>query len=202
MGFNVRLLGIFFCVLLIVSCLQVDTDIRLKRNGRVDAMLNYHLSADIADFGRGFGFEEPWCLPLSEKDFIQQSLRISGVTIKKYKFRSNPDGSSLISVKLQADSIMSLSSFLNLDMKVDEQDGNSTFTLRMPIDGDIRRKEGDLALQMRESMGDASFLFRFRPAVRPHSTTAGIISGHEAQLEIMMGDLLNGKMPSAWVVSW
>jgi len=201
MGFNVRLLGLFLCVLLIASCLRVDTDIRLKRNGRVSAILNYTLSADIADFGRGFGSEEPWFLPLSEKDFIQRSLRSPGVTVKKYKFSSNSDGSSFIHVKLQADSIMSLSAFLNLDMRIDEQVGNGTFTLRMP-NVDIRQEEGDLASLMRKSVGDASFLFRFRPVVKPHSATSGIISGHEARLEIMMRDLLSGKTPPTWVVAW
>lgn len=109
--------------LILSSCLRLETIIRLKKNGTATARLIYTIAPEMADFGRGFGSDEPWPLPLTEKDFKQQALRVGGVDVVRYRTYKLADESERIDVKLAADSFESIASYLDLDFEIERGEG-------------------------------------------------------------------------------
>ena len=189
-------------ILFLTSCLHLETDIRLNKNGSVELSLTYTITQETADFGRGFGSDEPWPLPLTEKDFRQQSLRVPGVELKRYHVYTISDGSERIDVRLKADSMESLSDYLDLDISLrgDIDSGSLVFTL--PIAEDYSDADSGIREAIDSIIGDSLFRFSFRPPAKPESSEPGIIDGRTAVLEITLSDILYGRAPVTWEVSW
>jgi len=184
------------------SCLDLETGIRLKKDGSTDASLTYIFNSDTVDFGRDFGSDEPWAFPLTEKDFIQQSLRVPGVELKRYRVHTTSGGSEEINVRLKADSIESLSSYLGLSITVQYHDRGGTMLFSMPSVDNYNRADTQFRDNTEKIIGDSSFRFSFRPPVSPKESQPGSISGNSAVLELSLIDILRGENPETWIVSW
>ena len=196
------LLFSFLSVLLLSSCLHVDTDIKLKKDGSAEASISYTFSPDSVDFGRGFGADEPWPFPLTEKDFTQQSLRISGVKLKSYRVHTESDGSERIDVKLKAESLSCLSEYLGMDLTVTERDGDGTMVFTLPSTYSISAADPQSLEEIENIIGDSSFRLSFKPPSSPEVSEPGRIERNTAVLELTLSDILQGKSPDSWVVSW
>ncbi len=199
---NLLLTFLVVPTLLLVSCLDLDTDIRLKKDGSVDTVLIYNLSAETVDFGRGFGSDEPWPLPLTEKDFQQQALRVPGVELKRYTVRSNSDGSENIQIKIKADSLESLSEYLNLDITLQGGSESGSLLFNIPAADDYLNGDPDIREALDAIIGDSLFRFSFTPPSKPENSEPGTISGKTAFLEIPFSDILHRRAPQTWVVDW
>ncbi len=126
---SATIISVFF----LNSCLDLSTDFRLRKDGSVDVSLTYVLSPETADFGRGFGSDEPWPLPLTEKDFQQQSLRVQDVEVRKYSSKILSDGTEEIEVVLRAATLDALSSYLDLDMELVGNVDSGTLIFNIPV---------------------------------------------------------------------
>ena len=193
------------CLLVVVSltsCLDVETSIRLDRNGTVETSLLYEMDAETAGFGRGFGADEPWPFPLTEKDFLQQSLRRPGTAVRRYRTGSESDGTEWIRIDLASESVESLSAYLGLDMTVENTEKGGRMVLAFPVAESWDSAEAEL----REAIGalaeETSFSFRFRPPYRPADAGVGRIDGRWAVFETSLSDLLSSGSPVEWTVSW
>ncbi len=193
---------IFIPVFFLYSCLDLETDIRLKKDGSADASLTYNFSSDSVDFGRAFGSDEPWPFPLTEKDFIQQSLRVPGVELKGYRVQKGSDGSEVINIRLKADSIESLSSYLGLSITVQFRDGGGTMLFSIPSVDNYHRADTQFRENIEKIIGDSTFILSFRPPVSPVESQPGRIDGKSAVLELSLIDLLRRETPETWMVSW
>ena len=183
----------------LTSCFDVQTEIRMKRNGSVTAQLRYTLTAQAAQFGRGFGADEPWMLPLTEKDFLQQSTLVPGTRVDKYRVTQGEDGSETVQIRLEADSLESLGQYLGMDMAYDAQ--GKSFELF------LKGSEEEIPTSMEEEwletlMRDIQFGFRFRPPASPTSVNFGTLDKQWAELNFTIGDLLDETLPESWVVNW
>lgn len=189
-------------LVLITSCLDVDTDIRLKKDGTADVYLTYSFSPGAADFGRGFGADEPWPFPLTEKDFNQQALRVGGVDVRRYRVRHDSDGGEQINVRLKADSIESLSAYLGMNFEIRDTESGSSMVFTLPS----AENYGDADIHFRENLekiiGNSTFRISFRPPSAPSASEPGLIDGKSAVLEVPLQALLQQKGPETWVVSW
>jgi len=189
-------------VFLITSCLDIDTDIRLKKDGSADVFLKYSFSPDSADFGRGFGADEPWPFPLTEKDFEQQALRVDGVAVRRYRVHHDSDGGEQINVRLKADSIESLSSYLGMDFEIRKSGNGSTMVFNLPSAGNYEKSDPGFRENLEKIIGDSSFRISFRPPSAPITSEPGIIDGRSAVLELPLLDLLQQKNAETWLISW
>jgi len=197
-----RLLLFVLPIFFLISCLDINTEIILKNEGSSRVSLSYVFESDFADFGRGFGADEPWPFPLTEKDFIQQSLRFPGVELKRYRVHIESDGRERIDVKLDADTLENLSLYLGINMEMQTSNDGGTFVMAIPSAEDY----ADSDLQFRESLekiiGDSSFTISIRPPSAPSRSNPGKIDGKSAVLELSLIDLLNNTTPENWVVNW
>jgi hypothetical protein len=198
----IRVSGLILCSLMMVSCLKIDTDIQLKRNGSAEAVLEYDFQSDAAAFGRGFGADEPWPLPLTEKDFIQRTLSVPGVELKKYRVKSREGAGDLISVYLEAESLEALSAYLDLDISWEVRDGGGIMTLVLPSPGTGAALDAVMDELLAGAAGDTSFRFSFRPPKKPTSVSPGGVSGRTAVFEISLRSLLTPGNPESWTVAW
>jgi hypothetical protein len=202
MKFKLQLSGLILILSLLSSCLRVETGINLKKDGSVSVTLEYTLSGEIADFGRGFGSDEPWFLPLTEKDFIQQTLRHPGVKLKSYKDSTSSAGDETIKVELESGSMEELAAFLDLDMTVEERDGGGTFTLTIPSFPPAPEGSEGIDGLVEKAAENSSFLFSFDPPKSIRTSTPGTIKKGEAVFEILLIDVLSVKTPAVWTVTW
>jgi len=200
-----RRLAIFLaCVwaLFSSSCLRLETVIRLKRNGVVTAKLVYTIAPEMADFGRSFGSDEPWPLPLTEKDFEQQALRVDGVEVTGYRTHKLADESERIIVKLAASSIESIASYLALDFVIEKQKRGDSLVFTIPLVADYESADGERREILDKIAGESVFRFVFEPPSKPISVFPGEIDGRKAVLEISLRELLYKEAPETWEVRW
>lgn len=199
-GFSV--LAIIVTVLSLNSCLSLDTEIKLRKDGTVDAILTYVISPDAADFGRGFGSDEPWPLPLTEKDFQQQSLKNPDVELRRYRNRISSEGIESIEVKLKAESIEALVRYLGIDLEITQANNSGTLVLKIPVTDEYENADEDTRRILDEVAGSSVFSFSFQPPSSPSSVNIGLIDRRKAIVEFSLIDLLNGNGPDSWEVSW
>jgi len=193
---------VLISVFLITSCLDVETDIRLKKDGTVDVSLTYSFSPESADFGRGFGADEPWPFPLTEKDFEQQALRVGGVEVRRYRVHHDSDGGEQIDVRLKADSIESLSSYLGMDFEIRNSGNGSTMLFTLPVAENYEGADPGFRENLENVIGNSTFSISFRPPSAPVESEPGYIDGRSAVLELPLLDILQKKHAETWVVSW
>lgn len=199
---TILLLILLFTVIIFTSCLDIETNIRLKKDGSADASIIYLFNSDSADFGRAFGSDEPWPFPLTEKDFVQQSLRFPGVELRRYRVQKAPDGSEEILVRLKADSLESLSSYLGLSIAVQYSDDGGSILLSIPSADNYNQADSQFRNNIESIIGNSTFRFSFQPPVSPEESHPGSINGKTAVLEISLIDLLRNEAPDSWSVSW
>jgi len=189
--------------LIMSSCLRLDTIIRLRRDGTVMARLIYTIAPEMVDFGRSFGSDEPWPLPLTEKDFEQQALRVGGVDVVRYRVRKLADGSERIDVKLVADSFGSIANYLALDFDIaDSQDGGGSLIFTLPLVDGYEKADEERREIFDTIAGESAFKFNFEPPSKPVSVFPGEIDGRRAVLEVSLRELLYNEAPRTWEVSW
>ena len=188
--------------LMMTSCLDLQTNIRLTGDGEVTAKITYVFNEDSAGFGRGFGSDEPWPLPLTEKDFRQRQLRHPGVDIKSYKANTRRDGGEEIEVRLKSESLDDLAAYLDMDFSLEGTPKNGSFVLRIP-EMTAYAETTDATREAFEKLTRGmAFHFRFRPPGRPTESRNGSIEGRYASFDITMTEILSGETPSHWSVSW
>jgi len=193
---------VLISVFLFTSCLDIETDIRLKKDGSADAYLKYSFSPGSADFGRGFGADEPWPFPLTEKDFEQQALRIDGVEVRRYRIHNDSDGGEQINIRLKADSIESLSSYLGMDFEIRDSDNGSSMIFTLPFTDNYEKADPRFRENLEKIIGDSTFRISFRPPSAPVESEPGFIDGRSAVLEVSLLHLLQRNKAETWVVSW
>jgi hypothetical protein len=188
--------------LMMTSCLDLQTNIRLTGDGEVSAKITYIFNEDSAGFGRGFGSDEPWPLPLTEKDFRQRQLRYPGVDIQSYKANTRRDGGEEIEVRLKSESLDALAAYLDMDFYLEGTAKSGSFVLRIP-DMTTYAETTDVTREVFEKLTRGMvFHFRFRPPGRPTESRNGSIEGRYASFDITMTEILSGETPSRWSVSW
>jgi hypothetical protein len=202
MKFKLQIAGLIIIVITFISCLRVDAGINLRKNGSVSVALEYTLSANISDFGRSFGSDEPWFLPLTEKDFVQQTLRHPGVKLKSYKNSISTTGDETIKVELDSGSMEELAAFLDLEMTVEEGDGGGSFTLRFPSFPPVPEGNDEIDLLLEKAAENSFFTFSFNPPMKIKTSSPGIIEDGNAVIEVSLKDIFSEDAPAVWMVSW
>ncbi|VDB01014.1 hypothetical protein S1OALGB6SA_2108 [Olavius algarvensis spirochete endosymbiont] len=188
--------------LFLTSCLRLETIIRLKKNGAVTTRLVYVIAPEMVDFGRSFGSDEPWPLPLTEKDFKQQALRVGGVVVVRYRTHKLADGSERIDVKIVADSFEDISNYLALDFDIERQGERGSLIFTLPDVDDYEKADTERREILDAFAEKSTFRFSFKPPAKPISVLPGEIDGRTASFEISLWELLYNKAPKTWEVHW
>jgi len=188
--------------LVLSSCLELETIIRLKKNDTVTTRLVYTIAPELADFGRGFGSDEPWPLPLTKKDFDQQALRVEGVEIVRYRAHKLADESERIDVKLAAKSLDNIANYLALDFDIEREGEGGSFVFTLPLVNGYEKTDEERREIIDAITEDFVFRFSFEPPSKPVSVFPGEIEGKTATLEVSLQELLYNKAPEVWKVNW
>ena len=147
-----------------------------------------------------FGSDEPWPLPLTEKDFMLQTVRNGDVRLKRYKSRRLSDGSEKILVKLEAQSINAAMDFLGLEINKTVKNDSQTLKLILPHIA-LEAKESTMAFY-RLTLTDSVFTLRLKPPSRPREVAGGRIDGSSGVFSISMEDLVFSSESQTWAISW
>ncbi|OQX28921.1 MAG: hypothetical protein B0D92_06445 [Spirochaeta sp. LUC14_002_19_P3] len=185
------LLGIF------VSCLDVKAELSIKRNGRVDIALEYLLTKEFAEFGRGFGADDPWPLPITEKDFILQTIRHEGVKLKRYRLRQSADGEERVLVQLEAESVEAMRDFLGWDIVTEGDSKSGLLRIILPP---VRSEAAEL-LNLLPELKQSEFELRVKLSGMK-TVTGGEMEGSAAVFRTSPGELLTLNQSPYWEVSW
>ena len=202
---HTRVLGIAIILLgtlVMSSCLELQTNIRLTGDGKVSADITYLFNKASADFGRGFGSDEPWPLPVTEKDFRQRQLSCPGVEVKTYRTKTRRDGREEIDVRLKSESLDALAAYLDMDFHLEGTVKDGSFVLKVPEITAYTETTDDIREVFEKLTDGMVFQFRFRPPNRPMDSQNGSIEGRYAIFNITMNEILSGEIPSQWSVSW
>ncbi len=201
--FKLHSLYAVFCIVgmtTFVSCLDMETEMNMRKSGEVDVILKYFLDSDIAEFGRGFGADDPWPLLLTEKDFMLQTIRNEGVKLVRYRFRRISDGRDRITVKLHAVSVESLMSFLDWDVKIEGNTDSGSLEIVLPdysrgLNEETRKILVDL-------IGESNFVLRIKPPGKPVKIVGGDIQGTTGVFIQSLTDLVFSDELNSWQIAW
>lgn len=192
-----------FCLLTLSffsSCLDINANILIRRNGTVDLELEYIMEAQGAEFGRGFGADDPWPLPLTEKDFRLATLRHPGISLQDYQSKSISEDRERIRVKLRAESFQTLSEYLGWDMIFENRESSQVLEIRVAaINPQVRHDTRDM---LKSLIGDSRFSIRIKGFGKPESVNGGQIEGSTALFSNTLSSLVFLTEPLLWSVSW
>ncbi len=195
-SFTTNVLALF----ILSSCLSIEADINIRKNGKVEMNLEYQFDRKWADFGRGFGADEPWLLPLTEKDFMLQTVRNGDVRLKRYQSRRLSDGGEKILVELEAQSVKAAMDFLGWEMTKTVKNDSQTLALTLPPVA-LEAKESAIAFY-KLALTDSVFNLRIKPPSSPNEVSGGRIEGSSGVFSISMEDLVFSNESQIWTVSW
>lgn len=191
--------GLVF-IMALTSCLDMEAELLMKKSGEVDVRLEYLFDSDGARFGRGFGADEPWPLPLTEKDFRLQTLRHEGVHLKRYRSRRLSDGSESITVRLQARSIQAVMDFFDWEIKTDGNAASGSLEIVLPA---VNPQLKDETREILESVIDGSdFVLRVKTPRKPKTVEGGEKEKASGIFRLSLGDLVFSPEPVTWAITW
>ncbi len=201
--FKLHSLPVMFCIVVMttfLSCLNIETEMNMRKNGEVDVILKYYLNSDIAEFGRGFGADDPWPLLLTEKDFMLQTIRNEGVKLVSYRFRRLSDGRDRIIVKLHAVSVEKLMSFLDWDVKIEGNTDSGSLEIALP---DYSRELNEATRKILvDLIGESSFVLKIKPPGKPVKIVGGDIQGTTGVFIQSLADLVFSDESHSWQIAW
>jgi hypothetical protein len=102
-----RLILILAAVLLLCSCIGVDSKMTIRSDGSGTLELTYRISQAVADLGRSGADKGPLPLPVTREDFERGIAGVQGVTLKSISRTENETDITIRAV-LGFDSVDSL----------------------------------------------------------------------------------------------
>ena len=115
-------------LLILTSCLSIDTEINLNENGSGTAHFNYSVSTLAADIGKIDIKNEVLPFPILKEDFDNAALRAGGIEILVYTL--SDDGSRYyIDSDISFDNLDSLSNFTGIQFQRIDSGNNSLLTV-------------------------------------------------------------------------
>ena len=196
------LVPVILLTALLSSCLDIDTTLELNRRGEMTAKITYILDGRVADYGRGFGADDPWPFPLTERDFRLKAQMNDGVRLKRYKTGIEQDGSETVTALIKADSVRAMSAYLGLNIEVASDGQSGSLSIRLPGEGEYAEASPETREAVDRLAAASTMRFSVRPPSRPVEAEAGTINGRTVDFEVPLLDILYGKAPDELKVSW
>ena len=187
---------------LITSCLDITADVEIRPSGGVFTTVQYTLPGKIAEFGRGFGADEPWPLPLTEKEFRRLALRREGVELRRYRVKTRGDQGDVVRVTLHAEDFAAMAGFFGWNGKLlsDENGGELKFVFPPPEDLAGLGTEDREVLE--SLLAEGRFELRVKPPGKPKTVQGGSREGRRAVFTLNFSDVLTAESSPAWSVRW
>ncbi len=193
---------LFFVTLGMSSCLDVHTFLKVDSNGGVTAEISYTLDKEIADYGRGFGSDEPWPFPLTERDFRQKTLMVEGTLLKKYRTRTGEDGREIITVTIVSDSAEAMGECIGIPLSIESEGNSGSLTILFPQDSRYAQASAESREAVDALVSDSTVSFTIQTPSKPLDAGTGTIDRRQAEITFRLDDLLYGRGPANWTVSW
>lgn len=190
--------------LLFFSCLDVRTEIKMSKQGKVDTVLVYEMDRQAAGFGRGFGADEPWPFPLTERHFRTRAVQVPGTVVKSYRTKTGKDSKETVRVKLRSESLEDLGRYLGIDFQLSQEGRRGRFIMTLPLPAAYEGYEP--GTETRETLegllGSSSLTFRFAPPFSPKQVNDGFIDRRFAEVSFPLKNFLDGGRSIEWIVDW
>ena len=188
-------------LLLISSCLSIETEVELKKDGSGTARFSYSVSTLAADIGKIDSDNKILPIPIMEEDFDIAARKAGGIEIKEYKLTENGTR-YLIESEIDFDSLESLSIFSGSDFLL-EQNGNNKI-LRVTIyDGSGDEEVSQQTIDMvRENFSEDLFSFSILIPGDIVRVTDAVFSGSTVSFSISVEELIINTGPVTFSVEY
>ena len=205
------------CTLLVVGCIDIEAELRLRRNETASLKLDYSFVSELLSIGVFDSDGELLPIPVARSDFERSADEIEGISVRTYRRWSNGDRIQ-VRVRLDFDNLTALSRFWEPLGNFDGSSGSTAATIAAPLELTSDTDGSRLRLLLANPHGtifgeragslSRSFLrghsyrlmIRLPGAVR--SLSQGSARGRRATIELELPELLEARQPLWWEVSW
>lgn len=190
------ILGIFT----LNSCLTIENEITLNRNGSGTIKLDYSVSRMFMDLGRVDQDDPIEVLPLSREDFQNTVNKIQGLTLTGWKKETTTER-VLIEAELRFSNTDVLSQFYQTsDFSGMEVLADSGLSFQFTRGG---QTYGDQALQIiNDFFSEERITLIVNTPAPVTSVSSGESSGRRGEFSLSVKDILLSLEPVEWTINW
>ena len=178
-----------------VSCIDVDSRIRINSDGSGIFDLSYQLHSDLDEYGRLDGIDPRSPIPLERDAFEQTALAIEGLDLVRY--RRYDDGRS-IEVRFEFDDLSALAQWYGGDESLVSTDNGLRFHVADAV------STGDSPFSPLEEELLSSYLVAIDISVPAavQSVNIGEFSARNARIELPLNEYLAPEADIVWEITW
>ena len=190
----------------LTGCLDMLTEIHLRRDGSGIATIQYDFDSSLLELGMFDPDDRFLPVPISRADFVMLVEQNDEISLRRYRIRRR-DGLSQIWVRLRFENIAALRDFfVPRSIVIDDSGdamGNSVderqFSLLLYDPGESALTDPDIANHF---LSDYRATFTLRAPSSIVSVNIGEYSGRNATWSATLSELLAHSVPLWWRVSW
>ena len=200
-----NIMVLFSCLILLTvlssACTDTRIEMAIRRNGSLDMDMHFTMEQTASQFGRGFGSDEPWPIPLTEKDFRLQAQRTGGVVVKKYSRSTTAEGTDGIHVKLRAESVAAAANYLDWNMVLEENAGSTALSIIIPATADGPQNE-ESREELEKLLEGGDFHLQIAVPKQPYRVIGGTVDGRKVVFSTTLNALAFSDEPVTWSLTW
>ena len=200
------LLLLALVMLLASGCVDIEAELRLRRNGAARLTLQYSFQSELLSTGVFDSDGDLLPLPVARADFERSAHAIEGMRLRSY--RRWADGDRIrVEARLAFDDIDALGRFwaplAGSDDALELGGTDDTTTLRLPIFDPQDTLVGERGRSIgRAFLQGYDYRLTLRAPRSVRSLSQGSADGRDATLQFELLELIENPQPVWWEVSW
>ncbi|MCX7026838.1 MAG: hypothetical protein NT061_04960 [Spirochaetes bacterium] len=201
-------LAVLFCVLLLGSCMGMDTEVKISKEGSGTLSAQYRLSEELVSFGELEANKDMLPVPLSESDVRKSLDGVKGLSFKSWS--SKKDGTDLlITTVIGFDSLDSLVLYLDPQgMMASHTSSSGSQSISFTLGNSISKIDKDMKEMAKEAFAPYTFRFVFDlPEVPKEANSSDpailvVREGKKVRFEGKMSDIVTLETAPSLQLSW
>ena len=197
-----------FCGLLLASCVGVDTEVNISKEGSGSLTAQYRLSQDLVAFGELEANKNLIPVPLSESDVRKSLAGVKGLSFVSWSSRKDSID-LIVKTVISFDSLDSLVLYLDPQGKMASHSSSSdTQTITFNLGDSIPKLDKDMKEIAMEAFAPYTFRFVFNLPSEPRNAKSSdpaisfVRDGKKVRFEGKMSDIVSLATAPALQFSW
>jgi hypothetical protein len=207
-GRSLATLAALLCALVLSSCMGMDTEVRISRDGSGSLSAQYKLSEELVAFGELEGNKDMIPVPLSEADVRKSLAGVKGLTLKSWSSRKS--GTDIyITTVIAFDSLDSLVLYLDPQGRMaSHTSSGGVQTIGFSLGDSIPDLDKDMKDLAKEAFAPYSFRFVFDLPESPKDASSSdpaisvVREGRKVRFEGKMSDIVTLQKAPSLQLSW
>jgi hypothetical protein len=205
---GLSLAAVLLCALALSSCMGMDTEVKISKDGSGSLSAQYKLSEELVAFGELEANKDMIPVPLTESDVRKSLAGVKGLTFKSWSSRKS--GTDLfITTVIGFDSLDSLVLYLDPQGKMASHTSvSNTQTIGFSLGDSIPDLDKDMRDLAREAFAPYTFRFVFDLPEAPKDATSSdpaisvVREGKKVRFEGKMSDIVTLEKAPSLQLSW